>query len=155
VSVFEQPAVIVDLETTGADPAFARVTEIGVIELEHGDARALWAFIRHVRESVPAGRIEQAAGEILRRTPTPSPFRVWRRGDLAHIAKHDLGASMALSAIVQYSDVVFGAGKCRRSRGTAFLGRPRESRFPGVGARCAIDMSSPVALALPWSRRHS
>lgn len=53
--LFDAPLAIVDLETTGAHPDHARVTEIAVVEVEDGDIVAEWSTLVNPGVRIPAG----------------------------------------------------------------------------------------------------
>ena len=48
------PLAIVDLETTGAHPAWDRVTEIAVLEVDHGEVSAQWSTLVNPGTPIPA-----------------------------------------------------------------------------------------------------
>ena len=48
------PLAIVDLETTGSDPAVDRITEIGVIEVEGFEATSRWSTLVNPGLSIPS-----------------------------------------------------------------------------------------------------
>ena len=52
-SLFDAPLAIVDLETTGAHPAWDRVTEIAVVEIDGGDVAAEWSTLVNPGTSIP------------------------------------------------------------------------------------------------------
>jgi DNA polymerase-3 subunit epsilon len=51
--LFGAPLAIVDLETTGAHPAWDRVTEIAVVEVDDGDVAAEWSTLVNPGTSIP------------------------------------------------------------------------------------------------------
>src|SRR5690349_1335258 len=51
--LFDAPLAIVDLETTGAHPAWDRVTEIAVVEIEDGEVAAEWSTLVNPGTSIP------------------------------------------------------------------------------------------------------
>ena len=51
--LFEAPLAIVDLETTGAHPAWDRVTEIAVLEVAHGEVVSEWSTLVNPGTSIP------------------------------------------------------------------------------------------------------
>jgi len=55
------PLAIVDLETTGAHPAWDRVTEIAVLEIEDGDVTAEWSTLVNPGMPIP-GAIQALTG---------------------------------------------------------------------------------------------
>jgi DNA polymerase III subunit epsilon len=50
----ESPLAIVDLETTGGQPAWDRITEIGVIEIDGFEATSEWSTLVNPGASIPA-----------------------------------------------------------------------------------------------------
>ena len=52
-SLFDAPLAIVDLETTGAHPAWDRVTEIAVVEVEGGEVASEWSTLVNPGTSIP------------------------------------------------------------------------------------------------------
>lgn len=52
--LLDAPLAIVDLETTGAHPAWDRVTEIAVVEVEGGELRSEWSTLVNPGASIPA-----------------------------------------------------------------------------------------------------
>jgi len=53
MQLFDAPLAIVDLETTGAHPAWDRVTEIAVIEVAEGDVVSEWSTLVNPGTSIP------------------------------------------------------------------------------------------------------
>jgi len=51
--LFDAPMAIVDLETTGAHPAWDRVTEIAVLEVQDGDVVSEWSTLVNPGTSIP------------------------------------------------------------------------------------------------------
>jgi DNA polymerase-3 subunit epsilon len=51
--LFDAPLAIVDLETTGAHPAWDRVTEIAVVEIEDGNVASEWSTLVNPGTSIP------------------------------------------------------------------------------------------------------
>jgi len=51
--LFDAPLAIVDVETTGAHPAWDRVTEIAVVEVEGGAVVSEWSTLVNPGESIP------------------------------------------------------------------------------------------------------
>jgi hypothetical protein len=51
--VLDQPFVILDLETTGANPVYDRVTEVGLIEVERGRSVAEWSTLVNPGTRIP------------------------------------------------------------------------------------------------------
>jgi DNA polymerase-3 subunit epsilon len=54
IPLLDAPLAIVDLETTGAHPAFNRVTEIAVVEVLAGEIASEWSTLVNPRTSIPA-----------------------------------------------------------------------------------------------------
>ena len=53
--LFDTPLAIVDLETTGAHPAWDRVTEIAVVEVAEGEVVSEWSTLVNPGTSIPPG----------------------------------------------------------------------------------------------------
>ena len=51
--VLDQPLVFLDLETTGAHPAYDRITEVGLIEVDRGRRVGEWSTLVNPQESIP------------------------------------------------------------------------------------------------------
>jgi len=51
--LFDAPMAIVDLETTGAHPAWDRVTEIAVVEVQDGEVVSEWSTLVNPGTSIP------------------------------------------------------------------------------------------------------
>jgi DNA polymerase-3 subunit epsilon len=51
--LFDAPLAIVDLETTGAHPAWDRVTEIAVVEVQDGEVVSEWSTLVNPGTSIP------------------------------------------------------------------------------------------------------
>jgi DNA polymerase-3 subunit epsilon len=51
--VLDQPLVILDVETTGANPVYDRVTEVGLIEVERGRSVAEWSTLVNPGTRIP------------------------------------------------------------------------------------------------------
>src|SRR5258707_12487935 len=51
--LFDAPLAIVDLETTGAHPAWDRVTEIAVVEVQEGEVVSEWSTLVNPGTSIP------------------------------------------------------------------------------------------------------
>jgi len=49
----DQPAVVVDLETTGANPALDRITEVGVLLIEGGEVVREWSSLVNPEAPIP------------------------------------------------------------------------------------------------------
>jgi len=54
MSLLDAPLAIVDLETTGAHPAWDRVTEIAVLEVDRGEVTAQWSTLVNPGTAIPA-----------------------------------------------------------------------------------------------------
>jgi DNA polymerase-3 subunit epsilon len=52
-ALFDAPLAIVDLETTGAHPAWDRVTEIAVVEVQDGEVASEWSTLVNPGTSIP------------------------------------------------------------------------------------------------------
>ena len=52
--LLDAPLAIVDLETTGAHPAWNRVTEIAVVEVQEGEVASEWSTLVNPGTSIPA-----------------------------------------------------------------------------------------------------
>lgn len=97
--MFEQPLVFVDVETTGAHPAYDRITEVGLIEIDRGRVASEWSTLLNPGVSIPpaiqsltgitndmvelAPRFDEVAGELYR--------RLEGRLLVAHNARFDYG----------------------------------------------------------------
>ena len=51
--MLDQPLVILDVETTGANPVYDRVTEVGLIEIERGRSVAEWSTLVNPGTRIP------------------------------------------------------------------------------------------------------
>jgi DNA polymerase-3 subunit epsilon len=51
--VLDQPLVILDVETTGANPVYDRITEVGLIEVERGGSVAEWSSLVNPGARIP------------------------------------------------------------------------------------------------------
>ena len=51
--MLDQPIVFVDVETTGAHPAYDRITEIGLVSVDPGGARQEWTTLVNPGVSIP------------------------------------------------------------------------------------------------------
>lgn len=70
MSLLDTPLAIVDLETTGGDPALDRITEVGIV-LVDGDQRVEWSSLVNPGIPIP-GNIQRFTGitdEMVRRAP--------------------------------------------------------------------------------------
>jgi DNA polymerase-3 subunit epsilon len=93
------PLAIVDLETTGAHPAYDRVTEIAVIEVNAGEAGESWSTLVDPETSIPPGiqaltgiTNEMVAGAPTFRSLAEDLFeRLQGRVFVAHNARFDYG----------------------------------------------------------------
>jgi DNA polymerase-3 subunit epsilon len=99
MSMLRGPLAIVDLETTGSDPARDRVTEIGVLEVDRFERRATWSTLVNPGRRIPspiealtgisndmvaaAPRFAEVAGELHE--------RLAGRVFVAHNARFDYG----------------------------------------------------------------
>jgi len=54
-ALLDAPLAIVDLETTGAHPAYSRITEIAVVEVNEGDVVSEWSTLLNPGTTIPAG----------------------------------------------------------------------------------------------------
>ncbi len=95
----DAPLAIVDLETTGGDPAADRITEIAVSEVERFQVRSQWSTLVNPESTIPgaiqaltgitqdmvagAPRFAQLAAELLE--------RLGGRVFIAHNARFDYG----------------------------------------------------------------
>ena len=53
-ALLDAPLAIVDLETTGAHPAWSRITEIAVVEVNEGDVVSEWSTLVNPGTAIPA-----------------------------------------------------------------------------------------------------
>lgn len=70
MSLLDTPLAIVDLETTGGDPALDRITEVGIV-LVDGDLRVEWSSLVNPGVPIP-GNIQRFTGitdDMVRRAP--------------------------------------------------------------------------------------
>jgi len=97
--LFDAPLAIVDLETTGAHPAWDRVTEIAVLEIAQGEVLSEWSTLVNPGTSIPPD-IQILTGitnAMVKGAPTFSEIRreVIERLDghlfVAHNARFDYG----------------------------------------------------------------
>jgi len=97
--MYEQPLAIVDVETTGADPASDRVTEIAVLEANGFALTGQWSTLVNPGTPVP-GAIQALTGitqEMVDRAPRFAEFagelyeRLAGRVFVAHNARFDYG----------------------------------------------------------------
>jgi len=71
MSLLDTPLAIVDLETTGGDPALDRITEVGIV-LVDGDRRVEWSSLVNPGIPIP-GNIQRFTGitdDMVRRAPS-------------------------------------------------------------------------------------
>lgn len=54
-ALFDEPAVLLDVETTGGDPAFHRVIEIGLVEVAGGHCIGEWSTLLNPGRPIPHG----------------------------------------------------------------------------------------------------
>jgi DNA polymerase-3 subunit epsilon len=99
VELLGAPLAVVDLETTGTDPASDRVTEIAVIEIEGFEVVSEWSTLVNPRLSIPAP-IQALTGithEMVSAAPSfqelagPLYERLAGRVFVAHNARFDYG----------------------------------------------------------------
>jgi len=99
VGFLDGPLAIVDLETTGTQPAADRITEIGVIEVDGFELRSEWSTL--VNPDVPVPSEIQAVTGITREMLAQAPRfrdlarslheRLAGRVLVAHNARFDYG----------------------------------------------------------------
>ena len=82
--LFDAPLAIVDVETTGAHPAWDRVTEIAVVEVTGGDVASEWSTLVNPGESIPPAiqALTNGGGfvDVFRVTNPDEPgLTVWQR----------------------------------------------------------------------------
>ncbi|HWA13060.1 MAG TPA: exonuclease domain-containing protein [Burkholderiales bacterium] len=51
--MIDRPLVFLDLETTGASPGSDRITEIGLLEVEHGELQGEWSTLVNPGRAIP------------------------------------------------------------------------------------------------------
>ena len=97
--LFDTPLAIVDLETTGAHPVHDRVTEIAVLEVDHGEVAAEWSTLVNPQTTIPAA-IQALTGitnDMVAGAPTFGQLagelheRLSGRVFVAHNARFDYG----------------------------------------------------------------
>lgn len=97
--MLDQPFVIVDVETTGANPVYDRVTEVGLIEVERGGSVAEWSTLVNPGTRIPPA-IQSLTGitdDMVALAPTfaeiARPLLARLQGKLlvAHNARFDYG----------------------------------------------------------------
>jgi DNA polymerase-3 subunit epsilon len=97
--LFDAPLAIVDLETTGAHPAWDRVTEIAVVEIERGEVASEWSTLVNPGTSIPPAiqaltgiTNEMVAGAPAFEDLAPGLYeRLAGRVFVAHNARFDYG----------------------------------------------------------------
>lgn len=62
--LFDAPLAIVDLETTGAHPAWDRVTEIAVLEVQEGEVVSEWSTLVNPETSIPPAKLPALPAHI-------------------------------------------------------------------------------------------
>ncbi|UCE32113.1 MAG: GIY-YIG nuclease family protein [Burkholderiales bacterium] len=70
--MFDRPLAIIDLETTGTDPARDRITEIGLVRIEGGEVVETWSALVDPEQPIPE-EIERLTGisnDMVRGQPT-------------------------------------------------------------------------------------
>ena len=97
--MIDQPAVLLDVETTGGDPALHRIIEIGLIEVDGGRCIGEWSTLVNPGRSIPQG-IQTLTGiteEMTRAAPAfadlaPGLYeRLEGKVLVAHNARFDYG----------------------------------------------------------------
>jgi DNA polymerase-3 subunit epsilon len=91
--------VFVDLETTGANPAVDRITEIGVVEVDHSGEATHWSTLVNPEQPIPAfiQSLTGISNEMVRKAPTFAELAnsLHERLDgalfIAHNARFDYG----------------------------------------------------------------
>ena len=95
----ESPLAVVDLETTGSQPAWDRITEIGVIEVDGFEVSSEWSTLVNPGSAIPAP-IQALTGitsEMVARAPSFAELahdlyeRLAGRVFVAHNARFDYG----------------------------------------------------------------
>jgi len=95
----ESPLAVVDLETTGSQPAWDRITEIGVIEVDGFEVSSEWSTLVNPGAAIPAP-IQALTGitcEMVARAPSFAELaaglyeRLAGRVFVAHNARFDYG----------------------------------------------------------------
>ena len=98
MTVFPRPLAFVDLETTGADPARDRITEIGIVEVSGDDVRE-WSSLVNPQTPIPPfiERLTGISDAMVADAPSFSELaaelrvRLEGRVFLAHNARFDYG----------------------------------------------------------------
>ena len=97
--MLDRPLVFLDLETTGATASFDRITEIGLIEVEHGEYVREWSTLVNPRMRIPPF-IESLTGisdDMVALAPTFAEVaqelksRIHGKVLIAHNARFDYG----------------------------------------------------------------
>lgn len=97
--LFDAPLAIVDVETTGAHPAWDRVTEIAVVEVQDGEVASEWSTLVNPGTSIPPA-IQALTGITNDMVAEAPPFdalagdlyeRLEGRVFVAHNARFDYG----------------------------------------------------------------
>ncbi|WP_283150709.1 3'-5' exonuclease family protein [Silvimonas soli] len=95
---FDEPLVLVDLETTGANAAFDRITEVGIVQIDERGAR-VWASLVNPQRTIPPF-IQSLTGindEMVANAPTFAEIaeevllKLHGRVFVAHNARFDYG----------------------------------------------------------------
>ena len=98
-ALFDAPLAIVDVETTGAHPAWDRVTEIAVVEVQDGEVASEWSTLVNPGTSIPPA-IQALTGITNAMVAEAPPFdslaadlyeRLEGRVFVAHNARFDYG----------------------------------------------------------------
>jgi len=98
-ALLDAPLAIVDVETTGAHPAYSRLTEIAVVEVDQGEVVGEWSTLLNPGTTIPAA-IQALTGitnEMVAAAPAfedlaPEIFqRLEGRVFVAHNARFDYG----------------------------------------------------------------
>jgi len=138
------PLAIVDLETTGAHPAWDRVTEIAVLEIEDGDVTAEWSTL--VNPGMPIPAAIQALTGISNAMVADAPSfaelaqdlyaRLAGRVFVAHNARFDYGFLRNEFELVHRAPVAAAVSGTRTPQPRQ-LDRAARHRMPGAppGAR--------------------
>jgi DNA polymerase-3 subunit epsilon len=95
----ESPLAVVDLETTGSQPAWDRITEIGVIEVDGFEVSSEWSTLVNPGAAIPAAiqALTGITGEMVARAPSFAELagdlyeRLAGRVFVAHNARFDYG----------------------------------------------------------------
>jgi DNA polymerase-3 subunit epsilon len=95
----ESPLAVVDLETTGSQPACDRITEIGVIEVDGFEVSSEWSTLVNPGAGIPAGiqALTGISNEMVARAPSFAELagdlyeRLAGRVFVAHNARFDYG----------------------------------------------------------------